>query len=263
MSGLADSGYNAHVDPPLEFRNLPLVTVVAQIQFTEFSWTYEYRELRDLADHLERRDMRVESMETSAANPIFPFEIRMGRPAGLIARHASGVRFVAEPSRIAAHWDIQSGQDIGKPENYPRFGLLKEPIEEAVDVLGLAIAASDRPVICNILYSNFVQCKAFPSGHIVGHYLDSAYIPEQVLHSDRIHECKFVTGVSDADDYSVAIEARAPSEGLAGFVLSTSYGTRGLASGSISMLNHVHKGCNRWFLKTISEEAKSEWQLVR
>jgi uncharacterized protein (TIGR04255 family) len=252
----------------LEFRDLPLIEVVARIVLKQELSDFSLGKILQLAKALE---IKFPIVEDTAA-------IEMTGPASKLPKPGSllGVSFVAVPPdvRITVQrnivkwtWTRTIEEETKKMLEYPRYKRVREELGLAVDFVGKILSGQPLAVnSVNMGYTNFIAIKGKAANETSGRYLAQSINAEIMGSSPTVHEISLNWRTSKGLDRKLQFAAGKSGFGpepVDGYVLATNVGGFMEArKDPMELLDEIHLDLQDFFLTIISDNAKKEWEYV-
>lgn len=248
----------------LDFKKLPLVEAAVRASFNAPK-PLTYSLLNSIANKLRPSFPNWEEPKQLEVPPgigAVPIEISPGHlPGAVYSGNPSGLAIAVQPQVIITRWVRPPG--LEQPE-YPRYPALSDShwltVEEFRKFCGNEFPGIS---VVNMSYVNFIPSTE-AAGFLRTYFSDRVQLGA-MDHAEQIRKLEAAWCDGDDLDLRFAIEqaaAKMPSGVTPGYRLTTAAGLRlGESNDAKQGLDRVHTALQDFFLKLISEDAKTEWKL--
>ena len=248
----------------LEFGNLPLVEAAVRASFNDPK-ALSYSLVNSIhADLKPSFPALTESQQLEIAPGAGARSVEIGPgylPGAVYTGHTGGISVHVQPQVIVARWSKRPG--LTDPE-YPRYQELCNALWTAVEAFRKG-CGEDHPgiAVVNMSYINFVPSS--DAAAFLRTYLSKESQLRAMDNAQQVRKLEAAWTEGDDLDVRFAVEqatANLPDGPTSGFRFTTAAGLRLKESvDAKSGLEKVHATLQEFFLKLISEDAKSEWKL--
>lgn len=249
----------------LNFGNLPLIEAAVRTSFNSLK-PLSYALINSIHSDLRSEfPALTESKQLEVAPGAGGTQVEISPaylPGAVYTGHRSGLSLSVQPQVIVARW--VKYPSLHGPA-YPRYAALREALWSAVEAFRTA-CGDDYPgiAVVNMSYVNFIPVSD-PAAVLKTYFSDEAQLGA-MARARQVRKLEAAWSEVDDVDVRYAVEqaaAKLPDGVTQGYRLTTAAGLRlGESTDAKSGLEKIHRTLQEFFLKLISERAKSEWQLA-
>lgn len=248
----------------LNFGKLPLVEVAVRATLGAYT-TLTYRIVNAVGADLrsEFPDLR-EPTQLEVAPGVSEFQAELSLallPGAVYSGNKLGLSISLQRRVVVVRW---ARNPLSPEPNYPRYDALRKPLWTCVNSLRNAIGDDFPPiVVVNMTYVNFIHTEA-PSSVVTDYFSESVRL-KQMDSALEVRKLEGAWSQPGGSDVRFALEqaiANLPDGPKKGYRLTTGAGLNLEPSADPSSgLNKIHDELQDFFVKLLSDRAKTEWQL--